>query len=260
MNNQVNSSIIVTATIIIIIFSSITLLSISTSFSIFTITKTATGGEMRNYKNTILKDIEAFGQKEDKVPPIIKNSKILDFHGENYADVVNSNDINLNSFTISLWFKSEMNVTGNDIAFLLNKGGLGTERFGYNLNYGIWLDNREKINGGFEAITGENYFLTSQESFADGFWHNTILTFDENLHLLKLYIDGLEVATNSTLIGVTPDNTGIQTVRLGANSLVEKGQINGNYTGQLDDIQVWDFAFTKPQVTSLFNTESKITR
>jgi hypothetical protein len=45
---------------------------------------------------------------------------------------------------------------------------------------------------------------------------------------------------------------------LGANSLVEKGIINGNYTGQLNDIQVWDYAFTKEQVENLFNTESNI--
>jgi hypothetical protein len=47
---------------------------------------------------------------------------------------------------------------------------------------------------------------------------------------------------------------------LGANSLAEKGKINGNYTGQLDDIQVWDYAFTKEQVADLFTKESKLAR
>jgi len=61
-------------------------------------------------------------------------------------------------------------------------------------------------------------------------------------------------------IGTTPDNTGKQPIRLGANSLVEKGKINGNYMGQLDDIQVWDYAFTKEQVANLYSTESKIPR
>jgi hypothetical protein len=73
-------------------------------------------------------------------------------------------------------------------------------------------------------------------------------------------MDGLEVATNSTKTGITPDNTGKQTIRLGANSLTEKGKINGNYTGQLDDIQVWNFAFTKEQVADLFTKESKLAR
>ena len=39
-----------------------------------------------------------------------------------------------------------------------------------------------------------------------------------------------------------------------------KQKINENYTGQLDDIQVWDYAFTKEQVVDLFNTESDIPR
>jgi len=47
---------------------------------------------------------------------------------------------------------------------------------------------------------------------------------------------------------------------VGANSLVENGIINGNYTGQLDDIKIWNFAYTKEQVENLFNTESNIPR
>ena len=120
----------------------------------------------------------------------------------------------------------------------------------FKLNYGIWLNNREKVTGGFETSNGDDYFVTSQGSYADGLWHNAILTFDDLSNLLKLYIDGVEAATNTPDIGTTPDITGKQLIRLGANSLVEKGRINGNYTGQLDDIKVWDYAFTKEQVTS----------
>jgi hypothetical protein len=79
-------------------------------------------------------------------------------------------------------------------------------------------------------------------------------------NLLKLYIDGVEAATDTPNIGTTPDSTGKQPTRLGANSLLEKGKINGKYTGQLDDIQIWNYAFTKEQVANLFNTESKILR
>ena len=147
-----------------------------------------------------------------------------------------------------------------DNAYLLNKGGFGSDRLGFNLNYGIWLNNREQVGGGFETSSGEDNYITSQGSYADGVWHNAILTFDEKLHLLKLYMDGLEVGTNTTKTGITPDNTGKQTIRLGANSLAEKGKINGNYTGQLDDIQVWNFAFTKEQVADLFTQESKLDR
>ena len=215
--------------------------------------------EQENYKNSILNHIEIFAQEENN-PPVVKNSKIIEFSGINYADIVNSRDINPNSFTVSVWFNTTMNVTSGNNAFLLNKGGFGSDRAGFNLNYGIWLNNREKVSSGFETSNGDDYFVTSQGSYADGKWHNTILTFDDVPNLLKLYIDGLEATTNTTKIGTTPDNTGKQPIRLGANSLVEKGIINGNYTGQLDDIQVWDYTFTKEQVANLFNTESKIPR
>jgi Concanavalin A-like lectin/glucanases superfamily len=215
--------------------------------------------EQEYYKNSILNHIQIFAQEENN-PPVVKNSKIIEFSGINYADIVNSRDINPNSFTVSVWFNTTMNVTSGNNAFLLNKGGFGSDRAGFNLNYGIWLNNREKVSGGFETSNGDDYFVTSQGSYADGKWHNTILTFDDVPNLLNLYIDGLEATTNTTKIGTTPDNTGKQPIRLGANSLVEKGLINGNYTGQLDDIQVWDYTFTKEQVANLFNTESKIPR
>jgi len=215
-----------------------------------------------NYKNSFLNHVKVFAQaqEEEDKGPIVKNSKVILFSGINYADVVNSRDINPNSFTVSVWFNTAMNVTGRDIAFLINKGGFGSERLGFNLNYGIWLNNREKVSGGFETSNGDDYFVTSEGSYADGVWHNAILTFDDLPNQLKLYINGVEAATNTTKIGTTPDNTGKQPVRLGANSFENKGPINGNYTGQLDDIQVWDYAFTKEQVDGLFDTESKLAR
>jgi hypothetical protein len=216
--------------------------------------------EQDNYKTNILNHVKIFAQEENNIP-VVKNSKIIEFIGSNYTDIVNSKDINPNSFTVSVWFNTAMNVTGEiDNAYLLNKGGFGSDRPGFNLNYGIWLNNREKVTGGFETSNGDDYFVTSQAPYADGLWHNTILTFDDVSNLLRLYIDGVEVATNTPDIGTTPDNTGKQPIRVGANSLAEKGIINGNYTGQLDDIKVWNFAFTKEQVANLFNTESKIPR
>jgi hypothetical protein len=201
--------------------------------------------------------MDVFAQ-DDKLP-VVKNSQILPFSGQNYADVKNSETINLNSFTVSTWFNTNLNATEKE-TFLINKGGTGSDKSGSNLNYGIFLTNREKVRGGFETSLGDDYLVTSQSSYNDGQWHNTILTFDEKPHILKLYMDGIEVASNSTKIGVKPDSTGKQPIRLGANSLTEKGKITGNYTGQLDDIQVWNFAFTNDEVLNLFKKESQIQR
>ena len=239
----------------------LTAIVIGSTFAFFLLYFNLITNDEKNYNNnSILRPVEVFAQEPNQPPPVIKNSKIINFTGVNYADVVNSTEFNLNNFTVSTWFNTNMNVTGRDIAFLINKGGIGTELPAFNLNYGLWLNNREQITGGFEASNGDDYYLTSQASYADGVWHNAILTFDNKQYLLKLYIDGLEVATNSTNIGITPDISGKQSVRLGANSFENKGPIDGNYTGQLDDIQIYGYAFTKEQVTSLFTKESNIPR
>ncbi|MGZ5500103.1 MAG: hypothetical protein ACXWEW_03000, partial [Nitrososphaeraceae archaeon] len=43
-------------------------------------------GLTENYKNSILNNIEIFAQENKS--PVVKNSKIIDFSGVNYADVV----------------------------------------------------------------------------------------------------------------------------------------------------------------------------
>ena len=242
-------------TIIILCFAFVVIL-----LSYFTLTIEVVQENEKYKNNNPFNNKEIFAQEDDE-SLVVKNSKIINLTGTNYADIVASRDIHLNSFTVSTWFNTNMNVTGEiDNAFLVNKGGFGTDREGFNLNYGIWLGNRERVNGGFETPTGEDYYLNSQGSYADAVWHNAILTFDNEQHMLKLYMDGLEVATNTTKVGITPDTIGKQPIRLGANSLIEKGLINGNYTGQIDDIQIWNYAFTKEQVMDLFDTESNIPR
>ena len=240
---------------------------ISTSFTGFTLIVFLllfglTINDEKRYKYSFLDSFEIFAQIQDENNPLVVNSsKVIEFTGKNYGDIANSNDINLNSFTISVWFKTIMNVTGEvDGAFLINKGGLGTDLPGNNLNYGLWLNNREQVSGGFEAFNGDDFFITSQNSYANGKWHNAILTFDNEQHLIKLYIDGLQVATNSTKLGIPPDTIGRSSIKMGANAFVDKGEINGYFTGQLDDIKIWNYAFTKEQVIHLFNTESKLQR
>jgi len=135
--------------------------------------------------------------------------------------------------------------------FLLNKGGIGSEEPTLNMNYGLWLSSDGHVEGGFETSKGENYFVRSFSTYTDGKWHNVIITFDSEKEILKLYIDGVEIddlITNPA----KPDNTGDQVVRLGANSFHIEGKVTGNYTGELDDIQVWDIALTKDQALDLY--------
>jgi hypothetical protein len=141
----------------------------------------------------------------------------------------------------------------SEITFLLNKGGIGSEEPKFNMNYGLWLTSNGHIEGGFETSKGENYFLRSVSTYNDGNWHNAIITFDSEKEILKLYVDGEEI-NNLITNTAKPDNTNDQQVRLGSNSLEIEGKLTGNYTGELDDIQVWDIALTNDQVLYLSKT------
>src|SRR5262245_53522166 len=118
MNREISTTIIASSFVVFLFYFSLTI-------------------EEGNYNNSFFNNIEIFAQDDNA--PVVKNSKIIEFSGINYADVVNSRDINLNSFTVSVWFNTAMNVTSGNNAILLNKGGFGSDRPGFNLNYGIWL-------------------------------------------------------------------------------------------------------------------------
>jgi hypothetical protein len=104
--------------------------------------------DKENSTNSILHEIEIFAQEENN-PPVVKTAKIIEFTGINYTDVVNSGDINPNSFTVSVWFNTAMNVTGEiDNAYLLNKGGFGStdQDLILIMEYGLTIEKKFQVD------------------------------------------------------------------------------------------------------------------
>ena len=79
----------------------------------------------------------------DETSPFVKISQIMEFSGEKYADVDDSRDLNVNSFTVSTCFKTPIDTTR--VTYLVNKGSInkGTVITGDNLNYGLFLTKDE---------------------------------------------------------------------------------------------------------------------
>ena len=90
------------------------------------------------------------------------------------------------NFTISLSFNSNTSNVGKE-SFLINKGGIGKETPGNNLNFGIWLNEKEHLTGGFETKEGKDFFVVSKNKYRDNNWHHVILTYNKSV--LKLYVD-----------------------------------------------------------------------
>jgi hypothetical protein len=153
--------------------------------------------------------------------------------------------LQLSQFSVATWFKTSTNF-GSD-AFIVNKGGSGSDSSGQNLNYGIWMTSTEKIKAGFETSTGADQYITSPNSYNDGKWHYAVVTFGGST--IVLYVDGVQVGTKSTL-GASPESSGTKPVRMGANSRVTPP---GNFfTGEVDEVRVWNDDLTVQQVTSAF--------
>lgn len=165
--------------------------------------------------------------------------------GSNYHNVANAASLQLSRFTVAAWFKTSTNF-GSD-AMIVNKGGFGSESSSQNMNYGIWMTSSETISGGFETSSGTNHFVTSANSFSDGQWHYAVVTYDGSN--VRLYIDGAQVATKSTS-GASPETSGTKPVRIGANSGVTP-PVN-YFTGEVDEVRVWNNAKTAQQVTDAF--------
>ncbi len=161
--------------------------------------------------------------------------------GSNYQDV---NSPSLSQFSIASWFKTSTNFASE--AFIVNKGGIGSDSAGQNQNYQISMTSAERIKAGFETGTGADHFVTSPNTYNDGQWHYAVVT-NSGSNLI-LYVDGVQVATKATS-GATPENNG-KPFRVGANARVNPP--TNFFMGEVDEIRAWNDDLTSSEVSAAF--------
>lgn len=112
------------------------------------------------------------------------------------------------------------------------------QRQGYNMNYGIWLTQEEKIQGRFDTKDVDDYYITSKERYNDWKWLNVITTYGTKT--IRFYTDDKEFGNKyTTFHGIEPDTVGKQPLRVDANPLTLNNKINGNFTGYKKYNNVW---------------------
>jgi hypothetical protein len=173
--------------------------------------------------------------------------------GLNYTDIENSSSLQLSNFTIAAWFRTASNDSTSSISYIVNKGGIGLDSNGTNLNYGLWMIKGGKVQGGFESVAGQDYFITSSSRHDDSKWHHAVATNDGSR--LRLYIDGFLVASKLVL-GVTPDSASTLPVRIGANSLA----LDGFFVGNIDEIRVWDTPLSPSEIRDAYYNDEIYSR
>lgn len=148
------------------------------------------------------------------------------------------------NFTIFLSFKNNISNSTHE-SFLVNKGGIGKETPGNNLNFGIWFDEKQRIIGGFETKDGDDIFVKSNKSYADNKLHNLVLTYDKSK--LRLFIDN-KLVTELNSSGAVPDDNKLPIIRLGANFLKE----DSFFYGTIHDLYLWNRTLNSNEISSLF--------
>ncbi len=165
--------------------------------------------------------------------------------GSNFNDTPDSASLRLNQFTVATWFKTSTDFASD--AFIVNKGGAGSDSSGQNLNYGIWMTSTEKVKVGFETSSGADQYVTSVNSYNDGQWHYAVVTNDGTNVIL--YVDGVQAGIKATA-GASPESIGTKPVRVGANSRVTPS--TNFFTGEVDEVRIWNTALSASQVTAAF--------
>ena len=64
---------------------------------------------------------------------------------------------------MATWFRTNQS-NFNEPAHIVNKGGFNNDKFGKNMNYGVWMNIDGTITGGFESQSGENFEILSQKN------------------------------------------------------------------------------------------------
>jgi hypothetical protein len=197
---------------------------------------------------TISKSEVPPSQQQQQPPPPTSG-----YHYEPYLDVNDSGDVvtipdeqelKLEKFSVAAWFKTTTNF--GDAGLIVNKGGLGTDKSGNNMNYGLWMTSAKTLRGGFETSKGSDRFATSPNTYNNGEWHHGVVTYD-GTSTLKLYVDGVEAATTST--SSLPEGNS-HPLRIGSDSRIVDDDL---FIGSIDEVGVWNQQLSPSEILNVMN-------
>lgn len=141
-------------------------------------------------------------------------------------------------YTVSVWFKTSYNFS--ETAMIINKGGLGSDKIGKNMNLGIFMTKNEKISAGFETTNGTDYFIRSVNKYNDGKWHNIVLSVNQTF--LRLIIDGKENEIKN-ITGVFPSSN-YYPLRIGSNFPTPEKF----FVGDIDELRIWNRSLPNEEI------------
>jgi hypothetical protein len=159
-------------------------------------------------------------------------------NGSNNDTTSDSAALDLNTFSISCWFKTSGAYTQEGM--IANKGGIGSDTAGQNMNYGLWLTQTNAfLRGGFETGAGADNFVTSSIAVNDNVRHWAMVTYDGSE--LALYLDDPVTPIDTLATSATPETNALD-FKINENSRSVSRWLNSG--SEIDEVYVWNRGLT----------------
>ncbi|MEO9482732.1 MAG: LamG-like jellyroll fold domain-containing protein [Ekhidna sp.] len=185
---------------------------------------------------------------------LVDNS-VLSFDGaDDFVRVPTNAAFENQNYTVEAWVNIPVLPVGSDSYAFVSKGTLisdgGLNRNGFTLLYG-------DLGGGLAIALGQ-YSSSDTEvvqhpvSLTPDTWYHIAATYDGTT--MRLYLDGVEVATNGALgandVIYTGDNLDL---KIGA--MEGTGSSTNNHRGLLDEVRIWNYVRSGAQISALMDEE-----
>ena len=175
-----------------------------------------------------------------------QSNKAYSFGGNQQGIIINQNIFNLGSgnisFSISLWLLSDLNnnSTGEVINNRVDAGGTNYN-FRFNLNNNSTQPSYRMlsyINPNIAQSNSASNILNNQV------WNHIVLVGDINQNQMRIYRDGLLIATSTNILSPNLSNP----TKIGYMS-----NLDPSFKGIIDDIGIWNRALSQEEISALYN-------
>jgi len=175
----------------------------------------------------------------------IANNFSMSFDGSNdYIDVgtgLKSTFDGATAFTISAWFKYD---TANP-----NYSTIIQQE--YTVAGDNYLATVRLSNTSTPQISNRNVTLTDTTALNFGQWYHIVSVFDGSSQTLTMYIDGTQVAQNTSAGSSMPTSASGSKCIIGANANNDRF-----LDGSIDEVAVWNTVLTSTQIQSIYDATS----
>ncbi|WP_298364985.1 LamG-like jellyroll fold domain-containing protein [uncultured Lutibacter sp.] len=192
-------------------------------------------------------DIISSIERDWREPNVLYDKIIFDGI-DDYIDFADSHVLTT-SFTLEAWVKQESSSLGNRMILSKRDCNKGTNK-GYQLgienNYPkvTWFNNSG-------AVLGTE---TSSEPIGTDRWYHIATIYDTTNSTVKIYIDGIEVGSNSS---ASDPEVNTESFLIGAkfDDTDSSQKLSDKFHGWIDEVRIWNVALTEEQLRMMMNQE-----